>query len=107
MARVTAGAPDLYAIDFGTSNSLLAAASSDRIWPPVALDPSSSDPTILRSVLYFPPERGCFHGARALREYFERGMEGRLIRSIKRHLGSRTFTSTHIGGRSVRLEELV
>ena len=46
--------PAIYAIDFGTTNSLLAAASRDAVHAPIALDPGARDPTILRSVLYFP-----------------------------------------------------
>jgi hypothetical chaperone protein len=48
--------PDIYAIDFGTSNSLLAAANRHEIHAPIPLDASADDPTILRSVLFFPEE---------------------------------------------------
>jgi hypothetical chaperone protein len=99
--------PTLYAIDFGTSNSLLAAANRDRLFEPVPLDPLASDPTILRSIVCFPDEGGVFVGAEALRQFVEHGAEGRLLRSIKRHLGSRSFSGTVIRGRLVSAEELV
>jgi hypothetical chaperone protein len=100
--------PTAFAIDFGTSNSLLAAVSRDRVLPPVALDPSASDPTVLRSALYFldSPQRGIF-GTAAIREFVANGFRGRLIRSIKRHLPSRSFTKTRIGDRYATLEQLI
>ena len=45
--------PTIYAIDFGTSNSLLAAANAEQTCPPIPLDPGASDPTLLRSLLFF------------------------------------------------------
>lgn len=99
--------PTVFAIDFGTSNSLLAAASSDRVFEPVPLDPDASDPTILRSALYFMRlEQGHF-GVSAIRALLAEGFRGRLIRSIKRHLPSRSFTATMIGSRHATLEDLI
>ena len=99
--------PTLYAIDFGTSNSLLAAASHDRVFDPVPLDAEAADPTILRSILCFPDAGGVFVGVEALRQFIEHGAEGRLLRSIKHHLGTRSFRGTVIRGRLVSAEELV
>ncbi|WP_242333848.1 MULTISPECIES: Hsp70 family protein [Anaeromyxobacter] len=99
--------PTLYAIDFGTSNSLLAAANGDRVFDPVPLDPDASDPTILRSILCFPDAGGVFVGGEALRQFVEHGGEARLLRSIKHHLGSRSFRGTILRGRLVSAEELV
>lgn len=99
--------PTIFAIDFGTSNSLLAAASPGEIFPPVPLDPEASDPSVLRSALYFSDlERPSF-GVAALRSFVVNGFRGRLIRSIKRHLPSRSFTMTRIGDKLVTLEELI
>jgi hypothetical chaperone protein len=99
--------PTHYAIDFGTSNSLLAAANAEQVFDPVPLDPEAPDPTILRSILCFPDAGGVFVGGEALRQYVEHGAEGRLLRSIKHHLGSRSFRGTIIRGRLVSAEELV
>ncbi|HSN15012.1 MAG TPA: Hsp70 family protein [Anaeromyxobacteraceae bacterium] len=99
--------PTLYAIDFGTSNSLLAAANAARVFEPVPLDPHASDPTILRSILCFPDAGGVYVGSEALRKFIEHGAEGRLLRSIKHHLGTRSFRGTIIRGRLVPAEELV
>jgi hypothetical chaperone protein len=99
--------PEMYAIDFGTTNSLLAAARSDGLHAPIALDDSASDPSILRSVLYFPNATRCFYGARAIAEYTAAGGQGRLIRSIKKHLPSRSFIGTFIDERPMNLEDLI
>lgn len=99
--------PTSYAIDFGTTNSLLAAANRDELHPPIALDASARDPSILRSVLYFPSAERCFYGAQALAEYGAGGGHGRLIRSIKKHLPSRSFIGTHIDERPMNLEDLI
>src|SRR5690242_6703857 len=99
--------PTLYAIDFGTSNSLVAAANAERIFPPAPLDPAAADPTILRSILCFPDAGGAYVGSEALQQFIEHGAEGRLLRSIKHHLGSRAFRGTVIRGRMFTPEALV
>jgi len=99
--------PTCYAVDFGTSNSLLAAASADRCFDAVPLDPHAKDPTVLRSILCFPDDGGVSVGSEALRQFVAHGGEARLLRSIKHHLGSRAFAGTVIGGRLVTAEALV
>lgn len=98
--------PTIFAVDFGTSNSLLAAAAPGRVFAPAPIDPGAQDPTVLRSVLYFAPGEQAF-GATAVKRLVANGFEGRLIRSIKRHLPSRSFSATRIGQRTVTLEELI
>jgi len=99
--------PELYAIDFGTTNSLLAAAGKSGVHPPIELDDAAPDPTIMRTVLYFPSAERCLYGARAIAEYSASGMQGRLIRSIKKHLPSRSFIGTYIEDRPMNLEDLI
>lgn len=100
--------PTVFAIDFGTSNSLLAAASPHETFPPLALDPNAPDPTVLRSALYFARWRDGGHfGTSAIREFVANGFRGRLIRSVKRHLPSRAFTKTRIGEQMISLEQLI
>lgn len=99
--------PRVYAIDFGTTNSLLAAADEHSVHPPIALDAFARDPSILRTVLYFPDAQRCFYGAQAISEYTASGGQGRLIRSIKKHLPSRSFIGTHIEDRPMNLEDLI
>lgn len=99
--------PSIYAIDFGTSNSLLAGVDASGTSAPIALDPSASDPAVFRSILYFSEESEWSFGAKALPAYVAAGMRGRLLRSIKRFLPMRSFIQTTLGRRSVKLEELV
>ena len=96
-----------FGVDFGTTNSLLAAASGERAHPPIPLDPDAPDPTVLRSLLYFPDASRCFHGATAVKEYVARGMDGRLMRSLKKHLPSRAFIGTYVEDRPMNLEHLI
>ncbi|MGZ3739911.1 MAG: Hsp70 family protein [Bdellovibrionota bacterium] len=96
-----------YCVDFGTSNSLLAAVIDGKVLPPAPLDPSARDPSILRSVLFFPGRDRCFFGAEAVREFVRHDMEGRFLRSIKKFLPSPSFGGTQIGGRVMTLEEIV
>jgi hypothetical chaperone protein len=97
----------IYAIDFGTSNSLLAAAHEGRVIPPIPLDSEALDPTILRSILYFPSMKEVFYGSRAIQEFIARDMQGRLIRSIKRFLPVRSFIGTYVEERPVNLEDVI
>jgi len=99
--------PTVYAIDFGTSNSLLAAANADEVVPPIPLAPEAPDPTILRSILYFPNANRFYVGDEALARYVEHGLEGRFLRSLKRHLPARSFRGTYIGERPMLVEDLV
>lgn len=99
--------PLTYAIDFGTSNSLLGAADQDKPVPPIPLDPTAVDPTVMRTLLYFPSQNKVFYGAQALSKYVENYGEGRLIRSIKKHLPMRSFIGTYIEDRPFNLEDLI
>src|SRR5262245_10285585 len=105
---MTSTSPTIFAIDFGTSNSLLAAANAHDVLPPVPLDPTASDPTVLRTALYFTRmNEPAYFGVNAIREFVANGFRGRLIRSIKRHLPSPSFTKTRVGDQLVTLEELI
>src|SRR5688572_18855247 len=99
--------PRAYAIDFGTSNSLLAAVGPQQIRSDVPIDPSAADPTIFRSVMYLVDRHECHFGERAMTEYIARGSEGRLLRSLKRFLPAADFTVTYVGSHAFSLEELI
>jgi hypothetical chaperone protein len=99
--------PAIYAVDFGTSNSLLAAAGGGATCPPIPLDPDSPDPTILRSVLFFDGQSRFSCGQRALADFVANGMQGRLLRSIKKYLPDRSFSGTQIGSRLMTIEDLI
>lgn len=97
----------VYAIDYGTSNSLLAAADKDKIYPPIALDANAPDPTVLKSVLYSPTKDKWFFGATAIDQYMEHLAEGRILRSIKKFLPDSAFAGTTVHDRYYNLTELV
>jgi len=97
----------ILAIDFGTSNSLLAAGDATKAMPALDIDALATDPTVLRSV-FFAPESGGWHfGNAAINQYQENFAEGRLFRSIKKFLPDPSFNGTRLKNRIVSLAELV
>jgi hypothetical chaperone protein len=99
--------PTLYAIDFGTSNSLLVAVSRTGVDQPFALDPLADDPSVFRSILFFSESHEWHFGSAALKRYLGEGMRGRFLRSLKRFLPMASFEETRLGSKLVKLEELV
>lgn len=99
--------PHVYAIDFGTSNSLLAASSLEEVIEPIPLDTNQKDPTILKSLFYTRDLENWSFGSEAITEYEEWGNEGRLFRSLKRFLPEPGFKGTTILDRFVKIEELI
>lgn len=97
----------IYAIDFGTTNSLLGAVIDGKLHPPAPLDPAARDTSILRSVLFFPEGEKCFFGAEAVAEFVRHDMEGRFLRSVKKFLPSAAFSGTQIGRQMVPLEQII
>jgi hypothetical chaperone protein len=96
-----------YAIDFGTSNSLLGAADASGPLGFVPMNPDTSDSAVLRSLLYFPNAKEVYFGAAAIQEFSARDHTGRLIRSIKKQLPSRSFIGTYVDNRPFNLEDLI
>jgi hypothetical chaperone protein len=98
-------------LDFGTTNSAIAVAGSDR---QATLATFAGGTGAFRSILYFPAkERGSEvkaeiqAGPDAISSYLEADTKGRLVVSIKSYLASSLFTSTSINGRNYTLEELI
>lgn len=96
-----------YAVDFGTSNSLLAAARSGSVIAPIELDWKHKEPTILRSLMYFAKNGDVRFGQDAIKGYTEEDGEGRFVRSIKKYLPAKNFTGTQINNKFYQLEDLV
>ena len=95
------------AIDFGTSNSLVAAATRAGPMAPLPIDPGNSDPSILRSVLYSPRRHEWQCGEEAIALYYDHGAEGRVFRSLKKFLPDRSFQGTQVHGIYYSLEDLL
>ncbi|MEK2688528.1 Hsp70 family protein [Bdellovibrio sp. GT3] len=95
------------AIDFGTSNSLVGAYHQGKVHGALPLDPKSADPTLMRTLLYFPNPDLCYYGSEAIEQYIDQDMEGRLFRSFKSHLPNQSYLGTVIDNRIVTLENMV
>lgn len=95
------------AIDFGTSNSLAGAWVNGKRVEALKLDPRAQDPTLMRTLLYFPDQDECSYGSDAIRKYLEFEMEGRLFRSFKSHLPNRNYLGTFVNERPMTLENMI
>ncbi|MGE0762245.1 MAG: Hsp70 family protein [Bdellovibrionales bacterium] len=95
------------AVDFGTSNSLAGAWQNGKRVEALPLDPSASDPSLMRTLLYFPHQDECFYGQQAILQFIEHELEGRLFRSFKSHLPNKSYLGTFVGSRILSLENLV
>lgn len=93
-----------YAIDFGTSNSLLSFVKEGQKTKLVELEESGP---ILRSLIFTPEKDNYFFGEEAIKRYQELGGEGRFFRSLKKFLPEPGFTGTEVFGRHMRIEELI
>jgi hypothetical chaperone protein len=99
--------PTIYAIDFGTSNSLLAAADASGAEAPIALDGKAREQSILRSIQFLSDDGGWTFGAEALENFIVGATRGRFFRSMKRFLPMESFKETRLGNRVVKLEALI
>jgi len=97
----------ILAIDFGTSNSLVGAWSQGQRVEAMPIDSRSSDPTLMRTLLYFLDEDHCFYGSEAIDQYISSEMEGRLFRSFKSHLPNRNYLGTYMENRLLTLENMI
>jgi hypothetical chaperone protein len=97
----------IYAIDFGTSNSLLAAAGRSGAREPIPLDSCAREPTILRSILFCSEDARWSFGLEALGNFIAGGTRGRFFRSMKRFLPIASLSETRLGTRVIRFEELI
>jgi hypothetical chaperone protein len=94
-----------YAIDFGTSNTLITAASADGISQPLPIE--VGDKSIFKSLLFFQDSSSATFGETAIKEYTENNFEGRFIRSIKKFLPDDNFLGTNINNRNFSIEALI
>lgn len=97
----------ILAVDFGTSNSLAGAWIDGKRIEALPLDEEAEDPTLMRTLLYFPNDNRCFYGHQAISEYIANQMEGRLFRSFKSRLPSLNYRGTFIQNRMVTLENMI
>lgn len=96
-------------IDYGTSNTVAAIlddAGNARVLD-LEAGTGASDPRLLKSLLYFPERNKSFFGRAAIDMYFDLGMEGRFLQSIKRLLPNPDFTGTSLFGKHAGIEDLI
>jgi hypothetical chaperone protein len=89
----------IYGIDFGTSNSVLAALNTGTK-EIVRLNSQSS-------LIYFQDAGNIFIGNQAIEKYISNNMQGRLLKSIKTLLPQSSFSFTYIYGKKYTAEDLV
>lgn len=94
-----------YAIDFGTSNSLLSHVADDGTITQVPLDPQGK--FVLRSLLYTPQKHQWFFGSEAIQEYVAHEGEGRFLRSIKKFLPEPSYNGTVVHNQNLSISDLV
>ncbi|SMF03215.1 Hsp70 family protein [Pseudobacteriovorax antillogorgiicola] len=99
--------PTFYAIDYGTSNSLLCGASQDGIFTDVVLDKSAPDPTILKSILFSTDSDHWVFGAEAIEQYIDQPGSGRVFKSLKRFLPDPTFKGTRVFSEFLSVPDLI
>jgi hypothetical chaperone protein len=99
-----------FGLDFGTTNSALALAYSDRTVELARFGAGST----FRSIIYFEEDESSrsgklrvVAGPDAIESYMNARMPGRLIQSTKSYLASRLFSQTQILNQSFSLEELI
>ena len=93
-----------YAIDFGTSNSLISFVMEDQ--NPILLELEENQ-TILRSVIFSSEQDLFYYGREAIEQFQVASGEGRLFRSLKKFLPEPSFKGTDVFGRHMKIEELV
>jgi hypothetical chaperone protein len=94
-----------YAVDFGTSNSLLSHVSNEGIITAIPLEDDSN--FVLRSLLYTPEPNVWYFGKDAIKEYVNQGGEGRFFRSIKKFLPENNYKGTTVINKSMSISEIV
>lgn len=94
-----------YAIDFGTSNSLLSHISSSGVISSVPLERDSN--MVLRSLLYTPEHNVWYFGSEAIKEYINNDGEGRFFRSIKKFLPENNYNGTIVFNKTMNISEIV
>src|SRR5688500_16446163 len=82
---MTARAVPVLGIDFGTSNSAVAAVGPDGV---ARLLPLEGEATTLPTAVFFNAEDRSVHVGREAMSLYLAGTEGRLLRSLKSLLGS-------------------
>jgi hypothetical chaperone protein len=106
--------PNVIGLDFGTTNSAIAVVTAKGTAQLAHFADGERRTTTFRSLLYFDPENlgpagkpQAVGGPDAIAHYLQAEARGRLIQSMKSHLGSPNFKHTVIFNSTFTLEELI
>ena len=94
-----------YAVDFGTSNSLLAAVDGERHHGQIPL--GADGQAVLKTILYAAGPHQWFFGQKAIDEYLQQPTEGRVFKSLKRFLPDESFQHTRVFQETLTLSGLI
>lgn len=94
-----------YAIDFGTSNSLINFISEAKEITPIPME--GDDNYILRSLIFTMDQKNWFFGENAITEYSENDGEGRFLRSLKKFLPDPGFNGSEIHNKKYKIEDMI
>jgi hypothetical chaperone protein len=94
-----------YAIDFGTSNSLLNYVSSEGVVQSIPLEADGGN--ILRSLLFTPQKNKWYFGEEAIEQYIEHDGEGRFFRSLKKFLPEANYSGTEVHNKKMKITALI
>ena len=101
-------------IDFGTTNSSIARASSDGKVELVRFPTAMATTESFRSILYLEQHKQAsrsqvksFTGPAGIEHYLAAENKGRLIQSLKSYLSSRSLTGTEVFGKRYSVEDLI
>ncbi|MBY0415789.1 MAG: Hsp70 family protein [Bdellovibrionales bacterium] len=94
-----------YAIDFGTSNSLLSHVSSSGAITPIPLEKDAG--FVLRSLLYTSEPNRWYFGREAIKEYINNDGEGRFFRSVKKFLPEPNYNGTIVFNKNMAISDIV
>tara|TARA_R110000868_G_scaffold117600_12_gene312396 strand:+ start:16954 stop:18207 length:1254 start_codon:yes stop_codon:yes gene_type:complete len=93
-----------YAIDFGTSNSLLSYIEDGQAPRLINLDKNGP---ILRSLIFTPEKNKFYFGSEAIDKYQDSAGDGRFFRSLKKFLPEPGFKGTEVFGERMKIEDLI
>lgn len=94
-----------YAVDFGTSNSLLSHVAPDGTISAIKLEADTD--LVLRSLLYTPEANTWYFGKEAIKEYVNNDGEGRFFRSVKKFLPENNYNGTNVFNKNMNISEIV
>ena len=100
-------APKIFAIDYGTSNTLLGAADTKTTYTKVPIDPASESSHILKSIIFSRGADDWHFGTGAVNKYLEQPTMGRLFKSLKKFLPDPAFKGTQISGQFFTIQDLI